>query len=219
MPIVLDPDCAGVPCNENSTCVGKKCVDSAVDCSGAECTQPGVAADGGVIEVDAFSPLVDGAPPDDGSIPDDGSSKADGGPPDGGGDGGDAADAAPDSGGNICSVGVGTCLAADGQAPTTCSPAGRCCYGTGGGSCVALGNKNPCAGLTACCHGSTSCPGNTVCCADTPSPQPTTVIKCRPIEDCTGPRICSAADQGCSNMGSCQGGFVYSPDPEYFGCS
>ena len=28
LPIVLDPVCSGVPCNESSTCVGKKCVDA-----------------------------------------------------------------------------------------------------------------------------------------------------------------------------------------------
>jgi hypothetical protein len=28
LPIVLDPICAGVACNENTTCVGKACVDS-----------------------------------------------------------------------------------------------------------------------------------------------------------------------------------------------
>ena len=48
LPIVLDPVCSGVPCNESSTCVGKKCVDSAVDCVSGTCTDPGqTAPDGG----------------------------------------------------------------------------------------------------------------------------------------------------------------------------
>jgi hypothetical protein len=228
MPVLLDPDCAGIPCNENSTCVGKRCVDSAVDCTGDQCTEPGVAADGGIIEVDAFSPLVDGAPPpDDGSVPSDGAPPNDGGGQDGSSsDGGDAGD--PDSGSvfdagaNATCPGVASCVGYNNQ-NTVCMPApGKCCYGGGVVGCTPTTNKLPCAGLTACCHGSTPCPVGTVCCPDSPMPTDTTVIACRPIGECKGPRICSNDDTNCSGMGECQTSFVYSEEPDYpnyFGCS
>lgn len=220
MPIVLDPDCAGVPCNENSTCVGKKCVDSAVDCTGAECTQPGVAADGGIIEVDAFSPLVDGAPPDDdGSIPSDGS-PGDGSANDGGAsDGGDGSiDGSFDAGGGYC-PGIGMCLPGESGLGSTCTGGGRCCYANGGSACVQASDKNPCGGLTACCNGSSVCEASMVCCPDTPTPQVGTVIACRPYSECKGPVICSSGDMDCRGHGTCQTTFFYSHEPDYFGCS
>lgn len=217
MPIVLDPDCAGIPCNETSTCVGKKCVDSEIDCSGAECTEPGVGADGGVVEVDAFSPLVDGAPPDDGAVSD-GPVSTDGGNDAGGGDAGTDADSG--AGSAFC-PGVAGCLPAGGGAAMCAAvPPVKCCYAQNGASCMPASSKVPCAGTTACCHGSSPCAAGEVCCADTDPRSDTTVIACRPPGQCLGPRVCSVADMDCHGMGACRTDWpAWTTDPDYFFCS
>ncbi|MBN9161652.1 MAG: hypothetical protein J0I07_11870, partial [Myxococcales bacterium] len=48
MPIVIDPDCAGVPCDAFSTCSNGLCFDSETRCSGSDCETPGVLEAGGV---------------------------------------------------------------------------------------------------------------------------------------------------------------------------
>lgn len=218
MPIVLDPDCAGIPCNETSTCVGKKCVDSAVDCSGAECTEPGIGADGGVIEVDAFSPLVDGAPLDDAAVTD-GSPSTDGGGDGSASDGGDA-DADGGAGTALC-PGVQSCLPNGGGMVAACFPGpGKCCYpSTGGASCAPPGSKLPCAGMTGCCNGASVCAPGEVCCADTTGPGDTTIIGCRLPGDCASGALCSNADTDCHGK-TCRTDWPpWSAEPAYFFCS
>ena len=219
MPILLDPDCAGIPCNESSTCVGKKCVDSAVECAGDECTQPGVSADGGIVEVDAFSPLVDGSglPPEDSGTDGDASSPPVDSGPDGtiGTDGGGT--------GMCTNMGAGQCLppmdAPGNKVP--CAVMSPCCYEAGNFSCK---DFSQCASLAACCRGAGDCGVGLVCCADTDQPGPKTRITCKNPQECAqtgGTRVCSAIDPDCtgSGPGGCDFNDPYWANPEYFRCS
>ncbi|OJY16384.1 MAG: hypothetical protein BGO98_30340 [Myxococcales bacterium 68-20] len=63
MPIVIDPDCAGVPCDAFSTCSNGLCFDSETRCSGSDCETPGVLEDGGVDEASRVEPEPDAAGP------------------------------------------------------------------------------------------------------------------------------------------------------------
>lgn len=205
LPIVLDPDCAGIACNETSTCVGKKCVDSIVDCSRDACSEPGViGADGGVIVVDAASPLdndaagnPDGAP---GDAATDASSDA-------------VSEVGTDAGSTSCG---GTCV---GNPGPVCPVGSACCYETTLSSCQPA---STCPGIAACCHGATNCPADMICCADTPTPAPGTRMTCRTPTECAalpGAKVCSTVDTECHGQGNCDPGAVYSGDPEFFECS
>ena len=60
MPITIDPDCAGVPCDAFSTCNKGRCYDAATTCSGSECESPGELEDGGVDEAGVVEPDASG---------------------------------------------------------------------------------------------------------------------------------------------------------------
>lgn len=215
LPIVLDPVCAGVPCNENSTCVGAKCVDSKVNCSGGTCSEPGVKlADGGVEAVDAQSPL-DSATPDDGALADSGGDT-------------DAGDAATDAseGGSFTDAGVGYCPAA-----VTCvGSALGCAVAPGPPSCcysptaVCINAGAACSGLSGCCRSSDDCTANVgdVCCASTNVAMTTTTVACRTRAACSaagGVAVCNVTGgDGCGPGHICLGG-VYSTTPQFYNCS
>ena len=226
LPIVLDAICAGVPCNESSTCVGKKCVDSTVDCSSGTCAEPGQrSADGGLVEVDAVSPLDSsgGTDASDASVVD-GSDGAvgDGATSDG------AVDAS--EGGVVDAGGGGSC-----PVSTTCSgtmavgcigmallgsSANACCYETSSmPTCKALGS---CAAISGCCRSADDCSNGDVCCASTTMPMASTVIVCKPRSACTadgGTSVCATpGPNGCGATHTCISS-VYSTQPDYYGCS
>ena len=209
LPIVLDPVCSGVPCNESSTCVGKKCVDSAVDCASGTCTDPGQRSpDGGLVEVDSASPL-DSAMAADAPVdaPRDGS--------------GDATQDAPAEGGG--DAGAGRCPTStmcDSLAPATCAAAGipvACCYETNPATCKAPGN---CATLSGCCRSSLDCTGGDICCASTRVASAATVIDCRPRNECqaAGAVVCSTVGGAGCGGGACIAA-IYSAKPDYYLCS
>lgn len=225
LPIVLDPVCAGVPCNESSTCVGKKCVDSTVDCTSGTCADPGQRSpDGGLVEVDAFSPLdssggtdaADAAAADgaDGAV-------GDGGVSDGALDG---SDGSIDAGGGGYCPAFTTCAA---PAAASCvgmasfgSPAAACCYESPlMPSCKPLGT---CAAISGCCRSADDCAVGDVCCASTPTAMSSTVIVCKPRGACMaagGTSVCATpGNNGCGAMHSCIGS-IYSQQPDYYGCS
>ncbi len=79
MPIRIDPDCAGVPCDAFSTCNKGRCYDSETLCSGTACENPGELSDGGIDEAGQVEPDASGF--DSGPIEDDGGTK-DAGPDD-----------------------------------------------------------------------------------------------------------------------------------------
>lgn len=56
MPIVLDPECAGVACDAFSTCSRGFCFSSEVECAGDECPRPGETRDGAVDEAGLVIP-------------------------------------------------------------------------------------------------------------------------------------------------------------------
>ena len=69
MPITIDPDCAGVPCDAFSTCNKGRCFDSDTSCSGEQCENPGELSDGGLDEAGEVEPDASGfdaGPEDDG---------------------------------------------------------------------------------------------------------------------------------------------------------
>jgi hypothetical protein len=211
LPIVLDPVCAGVPCDENSTCVGAKCVDSKVDCSGGTCSPPGeVLPDGGVVLVDAPSQL-DGA-------------GGDGAVVDGGGDASAHDAASTDAAeGGFNDAGAGTCpmaVSCLGVGPICSSPdvALFCCYSPAT-SCVTAGL---CAGLSGCCRSSDDCNAGDICCASTATATLDTVVTCRPRTEClanTGTPVCNTpGNDGCGPGHVCIGS-TYSTTPQYFSCS
>jgi hypothetical protein len=206
LPVVLDPSCAGIPCNENSTCVGKKCVDSAVDCSGGTCAEPGVGPGGGLVEVDGASPVVvDDAASD---APADGSSAG--------------TDGAVDAGGDAGIPPGGACprTACLGNPAAACVGGGTpfCCYENNPATCT---SGNLCDALAGCCRGAADCDNGDVCCADTPSPETKTRITCRSAAGCTaigGVPLCSTAVPDCGGR-TCLVGANYSVAPDYFHCS
>lgn len=205
LPVLLDPECAGVPCDEASTCVASKCVDSTVACIGDTCSEPGRSADGGLVEVDA-RPLVDAAPPPfDGAGTDAGEDAATDAPP----------DVAP----------AGTCPASAQCLATTgdiiCPVGASCCYATDPAECKA---QKTCAGMTGCCRGSEDCPrSGDVCCADTAVPGPQTRVACMSNAACVGiggVAVCSTVAPGCGVPGRpCDIPTLYSTSPEFFRCS
>lgn len=197
LPIVLDPSCAGVPCDANSTCVGKRCVDSAVECVGDTCTPPETRPDGG--------PPVDpdgGPPPEDGGVP----------PSDSG------ADVRPDAppfeagAGAYCPANM---CASSGGLVAACLIDRGCCYQGAMTSCTPPAS---CGFLFGCCRGSEDCQAGDVCCADTPVAGPGTHIMCRPPQSCTGPIVCTQEAPGC-NGAVCDQGSPYSNMPDFFRCS
>jgi len=225
LPIVLDPICAGIPCNENSTCVGKKCVDSQVDCTSGTCGDPGQRSDdGGLVEVDAFSPLdaasgvdaseaggADASSDDasDGSISDGAVHDA---PVEGSTDAGNGGSCPP--GGTTCAApSAVTCFAL----PATPN---MCCYASSPPTCGAPGS---CAGISGCCRSADDCPNaGDVCCASTAVVDSTTTIVCKPRAACAaaaGVAVCSTTgNTGCGPMHVCIGS-IYSTAPDYYGCS
>lgn len=213
LPIVLDPSCAGIPCNATSTCVGRKCVDSEVDCSDGKCREPGVASDGGVVEVDGASPIP----------------VAEGGPPtpplrDAAPDVATINDAAPDApkdsgpDGNVvvpisCKVAQPQCAGTIDTPAYTCAGGTMCCYG-GNGQCSA---GDECLYMQGCCRGASDCAQGEVCCASTPTPGKKTTISCKPAANCEVP-VCSRQDTTCGGR-ACPFGAVYSQEPDFFRCS
>jgi hypothetical protein len=201
MPIVLDPSCAGIPCNATSTCVGKICVDSEVDCSGGTCSAPGErGADGGLVEVDGASPLIEAGPvrdaePDVAVVRDAGQDAP--------------ADANPDVTSNV---------------PLVCPPARRycekshlpqlacqdltCCY-TNPPNC-----GPDCPAMQGCCTGANDCPTGQECCASTPNASSSTTFTCQPT-GCQTP-VCSRGNPTCRS--SCDMSRPYSTDPDFFHC-
>ena len=210
-PIVLDPVCSGVPCNESSTCVGKKCVDSAVNCTAGTCSDPGQTTPvGGLVEVDALSPLDSAVALDPGSdAPNDGA--------------GDAPHDAPvETGGDA--GGGGSC-----PTTTTCDSLQRsvacislapvaCCYEANPATCKPPGT---CAALSGCCRSSLDCNGSDICCASTKVASNATVISCKPQNDCVaamGAVVCSTVGgTGCGGK-ACIAAF-YTAKPDYYHCS
>jgi hypothetical protein len=200
LPIVLDPSCAGVPCDESSTCEGKRCVDSQVHCVEGACSAPGALADGGVVAVDA-SPVVDASLPDVGPVLLDAANDGpvaitEAGPP----------DANITTG--ICPI-LPNCL--DG---TRCAATQVCCYQTGTTSCTADG---VCPQVTACCRGAEDCNSGEVCCRTSTD----NLIACHKESDCILPYYCSTAAPGCGTRNPCMTG---SPppipqQPNFFACS
>ena len=220
LPIVLDPVCAGVPCNESSTCVGKKCVDSAVDCSSGTCAEPGQRSmDGGLVEVDAVSPLDASG----------GMDSADAGASDAAADASDSAsgdgavaDGSVDAGGGgSCPMSVScaqpsasVCTQVAGGSP------GSCCYENGAmATCTPLGS---CAAISGCCRSADDCTNGDVCCASTGVASTSTVIVCKSRSACMGAggvSVCATpGNAGCGQNHVCIGS-TYSTMPDYFGCS
>jgi hypothetical protein len=223
LPIVLDPICAGIPCNENSTCVGKKCVDSQVECTSGTCGDPGQrSADGGLVEVDASSPLDASGGAD--------ASEAGGmdAAADGASDGSisDGATDAPLEG--SADAGSGSCplssICAAPSALVCVSPVGgtaasMCCYATDPPTCGAQGG---CAAISGCCRSADDCPNaGDVCCASTATPTSSTTIVCKPPVACAkalGTAVCATpGNTGCAGR-TCIGA-VYSTAPDYYACS
>jgi hypothetical protein len=218
LPIVLDPVCAGVPCNENSTCVGKRCVDSKVDCSSGTCGEPGVVGpDGGLIEEDAASPLVDAAPPEGDASADGAADASDAATPADGGDGGTSDGGPP----RACPA-VVTCVSS--PATTCTSPAlSMCCYGSTPPP-VCTAGAAACAFLSGCCRDSTDCAGGDICCASTNVPTNSTNITCKTRLSCQaggGVPVCNTPGNiGCGPSSVCFAGkYSSAPFPDYFSCS
>ncbi|CAN5876622.1 hypothetical protein BH11MYX4_BH11MYX4_53320 [soil metagenome] len=213
LPIVLDPSCSGIPCNENSTCVGKKCVDSVVDCSSGTCGGPGrPSPDGGLVEVDAASPL-------DSSVVADGSAD---GPVEG--STGDASqdgpvEGGPDGGGvrGTCPTAM-DCGAVQGK---TCASAGAlvaCCSDSDPATCKPPGT---CAAFSGCCRDSTDCQGADICCASTMVALSTTYVSCKSRSDCAagmGKVVCSTVGPTGCGGGACIAA-LYRAKPDYYFCS
>jgi hypothetical protein len=205
LPVMLDATCAGIPCNANSTCVAKKCVSSHVECASGTCAQPGeVSSDGGLVEVDGSSPVLDGAsvppPPPPPPVPP--------GPPPPGDGGQDATTDGPTEGG------TGTCLCIGGL---SCAPGDTCCYDPAGTSCKPAGS---CAFIHGCCRDSRDCGGD-LCCGSTFTGTPTTEIKCAPA--ClSGRQVCVVTGPGTGCIGGagyCTPSPYSPPPPSFYGCS
>lgn len=218
LPLVLDPQCAGIPCNESSTCVGRKCVDSNVDCSSGTCTEPGISPDGGLIEVDGSSPILDGASVVDAA---DASSDATGTTEGGTEAGPDASDAGGDGGGGggLCPLPVQCIDMASTQCTMPSLP--MCCYGGPATSCSPVGGCP--SGLSACCRNAGDCTNGDICCASTMMPTATTQIVCKSVAACAaamGQIVCSTlGPTGCQPGHSCAGGSYTLSAPSYFRCS
>lgn len=211
LPVVLDPSCAGVPCNENSTCVGKKCVDSRVECATGTCTDPGGP---GLVEVDGASPLVDAPISSDGDAnePKDGEA--------------DARDSEVDSGNDDGGPRSGTC-----PTPNVCHDTNNttcnmlvpmCCFNGNAASCVPF-NTAACAKISACCRDANDCGPGDVCCASTASPMDgVTQMVCKKDSECPLQQIVcrTVGGGGCGTHGSCNALFYSSaPYPDFFRCS
>jgi hypothetical protein len=215
LPVVLDIDCAGVPCNASSTCVSKKCVDSEVHCEGATCGQPGkVGPDGGVIEEDG-SPPIPPAPPPQPPVGEAGPDAPSDGSKDGSID-------APSEGGValLCTDG-----ARCGSGNQACPGASSCCYSPPSGTCTTL----PCNTFQGCCRDSRDCADtNNVCCAVPANLSKQTTFTCMDFAMCqaaTGQPICydTVSQAGCGSSGlACKGSAYTSAaetEPPFFACS
>ena len=137
MPITIDPDCAGVPCDAFSTCNKGRCYDSETACSGSTCEKPGELEDGGVDEAGVVEPDASGF--DSGPIDDDGGPVDSGEPvPDGGN--GTFCTASNDlvCNGISCGGGLTCCGQKPGGCSATCGPAEqRCCVNDAQDGCPA----------------------------------------------------------------------------------
>lgn len=176
LPIDLNVDCAGIPCNAISTCSHGKCIPSDVDCGSSDCTPPDADA-----PVDATPPpVIDGSPPNpldaslDAPVSSDASADANvdaPSDPDASVDGGilPGSDAGITSG--SCPAVPNPCLVVPGK---TCTNVGGdqelCCYESAGNAECAFGlaPKKTCAGPAGCCRSATDCGvgSGMVCCVN-----------------------------------------------------
>jgi hypothetical protein len=216
LPILLDPVCAGIPCDETSTCVGAKCVSSDVRCESGTCTEPGVAPDGGLVVVDAQGP-INVTPVDDSGNP-----LGDGAPPPPNDGGGRDADAEAGSSFNDGGVLTGSCpnptTTCAGNPAAICNKPAICCYVGIGAQCETAENCDRTGG---CCRGGNDCNMGEVCCANTPTPSgASTRFSCVAEAACVAPMvaICTkVVAEGCGSK-QCIGG-MYSTTPDFFKCS
>ena len=214
LPILLEFDCKGVPCNALSTCSGGTCVSSEVECTGDECkaSKPDASVDG------APPAPIDGSPPspydaapdanDDDASTDAGSDADSGeGNMEAGLDGGAGGDGGITQGScspiNQCLLGQGSCtyVAGDNQ---------LCCYDMASAHCAYGMSPFPvCNGPAGCCRKAKDCMGGDVCCANTPIPRASTRYSCVPLAGCPIPQqVCEnpmtagecLGGLGCSNM-------------------
>lgn len=197
LPVVLDPECAGVLCSASTTCVGKRCIPAEVDCSGDVCSQPGVVPGG---NVDGSTPLDDSG---------DASRQ----------DGADAPADAPPGGRLDCPASSPFCTEpGGGPVATQCVSNGPtvCCYAGGSPSCIA---PSACNDLSGCCRDANDCPTGQVCCADTPTPTTSTQIRCRPQAQCASEPLCSPNHPVCVQgvSMSCTSSRTYALN--FYGCS
>ena len=207
LPIELNLDCRGVPCNALSTCAHGQCVTADVDCSGGDCTAPGTTPDS--IVDGAPPPVIDGSPPSPLDAGSDASSDAgsdadggDGGTLDAGTDGGGASDGGITQG--SCGV-VSTCLLNTTMCPYAPMDNQLCCYDTPNQAHCSFGMSptNFCNGPAGCCRHAKDCTGGDVCCADTPVAKASTRFSCVPSA------ACPPMQQVCQNpfsAGECLGG-------------
>lgn len=198
LPILLDPSCSGIPCNETSTCVGRRCVDSEVTCAGGTCAEPsGATVDGGIVGEDGGS-----LPLPDGSL----LNISEAGLVDVRGDG--------------ASIGSGTCPAVicTGGAQI-CLPTETCCYAGSVATCI---DATSCGTMAGCCRSASDCLNGTICCASTSLPSSTTRLSCRTLAECkslSGVSVCTTDSTGCGAASAGCTGEVYSQAPEFFRCS
>jgi hypothetical protein len=195
LPVLLDTDCAGVPCNVATTCVSHKCVDSNVDCqSGGVCSSPGkIGPDGGVIEEDGSPPFPPAPPPQDDGGPDAPNDSPNDAP-------NDVTTDAPGDGGTLfCANGAAGCGAIQ-----CINPGEFCCYTMATGGC----KSTSCPAMRGCCRDSNDCSGNNdFCCAIPSSIPPTaaTTLTCQSLANCQamgGAPVCtdSGGGTGCSGF-------------------
>jgi hypothetical protein len=195
LPVLLDPDCAGIPCDEGSTCFGQKCVDSHVTCESGTCDDPGKLAP---------------PPPPDGSTP----------PPapfDAGTDGDARADGDAEAG-----APPGACMCLDNS---FCTGGTMCCYENGLVSCKPSGactdiaaccrNATDCADPQDVCCADTDSPTPATRIACAPHGSCYNVPGHHPVCSETGGGGCGFP--GDTRM--CIGPWNTTPPPAFFACS
>ncbi len=158
MPITIDPDCAGVPCDAFSTCNKGRCYDSETSCSGSECGRPGELEDGGIDEAGQVEPDTSGfdaTPPID-------SGSTDSGPTDSGRNlDTDAGPLNPDAGGTV-DGGGGTPPYCMNNNDLHCDSVSTCNGANNGACCAAATGQGVCNLAKVCMPGQTR-----YCCSDT----------------------------------------------------
>ncbi len=215
LPILLEFDCKGVPCNALSTCSGGVCITSEVDCSGDQC------------ESSKADAAVDGAPPApiDGSPPSPYDASKDDASDDAGTDAGADGDAGEgnveaglDGGSSDGGITTGSCqpftqcLLEMVGCPYVAGDNQLCCYDAPNSAHCSFGmSPTPfCNGPAGCCRKAKDCGGGEVCCADTPIARANTRFSCVPLANCPAPQ------QVCENpmaAGECLGGLGCSANP------